>query len=95
MYYLCSSFFSLQRFKLNVANTVITKENSSLLSMNTSVVLDLFQLGGASQTTASAKAGSGKQEGLKSVLESLPELWSEEQYNTEYDITNFVQSLRH
>ena len=37
--------FSLQKFKLNIANTVITQENSSLLSMNTSDILDLFQLG--------------------------------------------------
>ena len=35
---------SLQKFKLNLANTVISQENSSLLSMNTSELLDLFQL---------------------------------------------------
>jgi hypothetical protein len=35
---------SLQKFKLNLANTVISQENSSLLSMNTSDLLDLFQL---------------------------------------------------
>ena len=36
--------YSLQKFKLNLANTVISQENSSLLSMNTSELLDLFQL---------------------------------------------------
>lgn len=36
--------YSLQKFKLNLANTVISQENSSLLSMNTSDLLDLFQL---------------------------------------------------
>ncbi len=35
---------SLQKFKLNIANTVITQENSSLTSMGTSDLLDLFQL---------------------------------------------------
>jgi len=40
---------SLQKFKLNIANTVISQENSSLLSMNTSELLDLFQLSEASE----------------------------------------------
>lgn len=35
---------SLQKFKLNIANTVISQENSSLQSMNTSDMLDLFQV---------------------------------------------------
>lgn len=61
--------------------------------MDTSDVLDLFQLGESEPSQPATKAGSGKQEGLKSILDSLPELWSEDQYNTEYDLTNFVQSL--
>ena len=61
--------------------------------MDTSDVLDLFQLGESEPSRPTTKAGSSKQEGLKSILESLPELWSEDQYNTEYDLTNFVQSL--
>lgn len=88
---------SLQKFKLNIANTVITQENSSLLSMNTSDILDLFQLGEnqkpqkepSSKTTPSLDVpGSG----LKSVLGNLPELWNEEQYS-EYDVGKFMQSL--
>lgn len=42
---------SLQKFKLNIANTVISQENSSLSSMNTSDLLGLFQL----STTAADK----------------------------------------
>ena len=88
---------SLQKFKLNIANTVITQENSSLLSMNTSDILDLFQLGEnqkpqkepSSKTTPSLDIpGSG----LKNVLGNLPELWNEEQYS-EYDVGKFMQSL--
>ena len=45
--YICS----LQKFKLNLANTVISQENSSLLSMNTSELLDLFQLTDAGELT--------------------------------------------
>lgn len=40
---------SLQKFKLNIANTVISQENSSLLSMNTSDLLELFQLSDATE----------------------------------------------
>ena len=48
---------SLQKFKLNLANTVISQENSSLLSMNTSDLLDLFQL---SDTAGEMIRGSEK-----------------------------------
>ncbi|KAI8501245.1 btaf1 RNA polymerase II, B-TFIID transcription factor-associated, 170kDa, partial [Branchiostoma belcheri] len=51
----------LQKFKLNIANTVISQENSSLH--------------------------------VKGVLEGLGELWDQAQYETEYDLGNFVQSL--
>ena len=49
--------YSLQKFKLNLANTVISQENSSLLSMNTSDLLDLFQL---SDTPGEMAKGSEK-----------------------------------
>ena len=66
--------------------------------MNTSDLLDLFQLGGHQGQPAPAgdtqkKAVTGKQEGLKSVLENLPELWDEDQYRAEYDLSSFMQSL--
>ena len=37
---------SLQRFKLSVANTIINAENSSLNSMDTAQLLDLFTVSG-------------------------------------------------
>ena len=40
----CLSVCSLQKFKLSIANTVIGQDNSSLQSMNTSDLLDLFQV---------------------------------------------------
>ena len=30
---------------------------------------------------------------MHSVLESLPELWSEDQYRSEYDLSSFMKSL--
>lgn len=32
-------------------------------------------------------------EGMRSILENLPELWSEEQYRSEYDLSSFMKSL--
>lgn len=34
----------LQKFKMNIANTVISQENSSLQTMGTDQLLDLFTL---------------------------------------------------
>ena len=93
----------MQKFKLNIANTVITQENASLLSMNTSDILDLFQLGekGAiGDSIPSSKKGSlevhkAKEGGgtLKTILDGIPELWTEEEYQGEYDMNRFMQSL--
>lgn len=84
---------SLQKFKLNIASTVITQENASLQSMHTSELLDLFQLGEERQGKAGGKRDSSKPANLKEVLENLPELWNEEQYQNEYGIDNFMESL--
>ena len=35
----------------------------------------------------------GGQASMKSILENMPELWSEEQYTSEYDFSSFMQSL--
>jgi TATA-binding protein-associated factor len=45
---------SLQKFKLNIANTVISQDNSSLRSMNTAELLDLFRLSAGISTTSGA-----------------------------------------
>lgn len=34
-----------------------------------------------------------KKEGMKEVLESLPTLWDDEQYTSEYDLSSFMNSL--
>jgi len=81
----------LQKFKLMTANTVITAENSNLLTMGTDQLFDLFTL------ETQRKGGGGGAEhcrGIKAMLESLPELWEGEQYETEYDLTGFMKTLR-
>ncbi|XP_013387250.1 TATA-binding protein-associated factor 172-like [Lingula anatina] len=83
----------LQKFKLTIANTVISQENSSLVSMGTDQLLDLFTLDDSKKGTPSeAKPEHGK-ESMKSILENMDELWDEKQYETEYDLGSFMQSL--
>ncbi|KAK8401952.1 hypothetical protein O3P69_001209 [Scylla paramamosain] len=93
----------LQKFKMMTANTVISQENSSLMSMGTSQLFDLFTLdsgkagiGQESSSTASTKShtlGLGAA-GAKAVLESLPDLWDEDQYESEYDLDAFMSALK-
>ena len=91
------SRFRLQKFKLNIANSVITQDNSSLQTMDTGQLLDLFSVekeGKKKNSSAeSSTQGNPSGKGLKSVLESLGELWDESQYETEYNLDSFIESL--
>ena len=64
--------------------------------MATDQLLDLFSLDeGAtkqskSQSESSTQAGSG----LKQVLQDLGELWDESEYDNEFDLKNFMNTLK-
>uniref|UniRef100_A0A4W6D9I7 B-TFIID TATA-box binding protein associated factor 1 n=1 Tax=Lates calcarifer TaxID=8187 RepID=A0A4W6D9I7_LATCA len=84
----------LQKFKMSIANTVISQENTSLHSMGTDQLLNLFTLdkddkGEKGEQTPST---SGKAS-MKSVLDGLGELWDQQQYDTEYNLDSFMHSL--
>ncbi|GLD56053.1 TATA-binding protein-associated factor 172 [Lates japonicus] len=84
----------LQKFKMSIANTVISQENASLHSMGTDQLLNLFTLdkddkGEKGEQTPST---SGKAS-MKSVLDGLGELWDQQQYDTEYNLDSFMHSL--
>lgn len=95
----------LQKFKVSVANAVINAENASLNSMDTTQLLDLFTPSAASgkmgsslkrsegyEVSSNANAiGAGK--GLKTILNSLEELWDQSQYTEEYNVGQFVARL--
>ncbi|KFM58087.1 TATA-binding protein-associated factor 172, partial [Stegodyphus mimosarum] len=89
----------LQKFKLSVANSVINQENTSLQNMGTDQLLDLFTLNNKGEKI-SVSNSSGEQsrdvkvKGIKSVLDNLPELWDTSQYEAEYDLSNFLRSLK-
>lgn len=54
--------FSLQRFKIDVASTVVNQQNAGLNTMDTDQLLDLFNLGetaeGAEKPTQDGAAGN-------------------------------------
>lgn len=92
----------LQKFKLTIANTVITQENSSLNTMGTDQLLDLFTLSsdrrGKSEPIEASHSllggPSSSRAGMKGVLENLPELWDLSKYDSEYDLGSFLSTLK-
>ena len=80
----------LQKFKLKTANSVITRDNSSLSSMATDQLLDLFSLDESLDATTGATSDEtdekSKGKGIKALLDNLPELWDDSQYASEYDL---------
>ncbi|KAF7221295.1 TATA-binding protein-associated factor 172 [Nothobranchius furzeri] len=84
----------LQKFKMSIANTVINQENTSLQSMGTDQLLNLFTLDKEEKCEKGEQSSStsGKSS-IKSVLDSLGELWDQQQYDTEYNLDSFINSL--
>ena len=64
----------------------MSQDNSSLASMDTSSLLDLFQFEG--QEGKSKKSSKQQKDGsdLNSVLQELSDLWEEDDYRSEYDV---------
>ena len=87
---------SLQRFKLNIANSVVTQQNSGLASMDTDLVLDLFRRTTEEENAiASAKLKAKESSGpisQKNVLQGLEDLPAEDEYEG-LDLTSFMSSL--
>lgn len=89
----------LQKFKLITANTVVTDENASMETMGTDQLFDLFNLSDSKKSMESSSGGSSTsaatgQVSMKQVLENLPELWEDKQYEEEYDLSQFLQNLK-
>ncbi|GAC99874.1 hypothetical protein PHSY_007477 [Pseudozyma hubeiensis SY62] len=70
-----AKIMGLQRFKLNIANSVVNQQNAGMDSMETEQILDLFNAqGGAGQGTNGVDAEAGKKKGFgkltqKQILE--------------------------
>ncbi|KZV70640.1 SNF2 superfamily chromatin remodeling protein [Peniophora sp. CONT] len=85
----------LQRFKLNIANSVVTQQNSGLASMDTDLVLDLFKHTSADEEAAAAKKDKlavDAPPGAKNILQGLEDLPTEEEYQ-DLELSSFMSSL--
>lgn len=80
------------------ANTVISSENASLETMGTDRLLELFPNSDKNNSSVPSFSTRGHYDSsssatMKTILDNLPDLWEDKQYETEYDMNNFVQSL--
>ncbi|GAA5855493.1 hypothetical protein JCM8547_007859 [Rhodosporidiobolus lusitaniae] len=80
----------LQRFKLNIASSVVTQQNSDLASLGTDQILDLFQVSDAPPPASTA--ASDKPMSQKAILESLEDLPADDEYG-DLDLASFTASL--
>lgn len=87
----------LQKFKTMVSNTVINSDNTGLGTMNVDQLFNLFEdtTNDRDFTKQSSDSGGGKGKSKSSsFMDLLPELWDQHQYETEYDLSSFVSSLK-
>ncbi|XP_043463907.1 TATA-binding protein-associated factor 172 [Leptopilina heterotoma] len=89
----------LQKFKLLTVNTVISTDNASLQTMGTEQILDLFSLdNGKEKKSERSGDATSKVSGVpgvsRTILEILPELWEQQQYDDEYDLDAYLSTLK-
>lgn len=82
---------------MNIANSVVTQQNSGLASMDTDLVLDLFKRTSEEDDARAAAKKKAKEAAqpvtTKNVLQGLDELPPEDEYES-LDLSNFMSSLR-
>ena len=91
---------NLQAFKRQVAKTVVSTDNSSMITMDTESIVTLF--GGSTVSTAalgggaagSANPAAGSAGAAPTLASGLQELWSESQYTEEYSLDDFCTKFR-
>ncbi|XP_063818105.1 TATA-binding protein-associated factor 172 isoform X2 [Pseudophryne corroboree] len=84
----------LQKFKMSIANTVISQENASLQSMGTDQLLDLFTIDKDGKSEKMETSDASGKSSMKSILDNLGELWNQEQYDSEFSLDSFMRSLK-
>ncbi|GLI78073.1 TATA-binding protein-associated factor mot1 [Penicillium ochrochloron] len=97
---------NLQRFKIDVASTVVNQQNAGLGTMDTDQLLDLFSLGETAETAEKPVEPAGnevdmvdidgevKEKGKKGWLDDLGELWDDRQYQEEYNLDSFLATMK-
>lgn len=91
---------SLQRFKLGIANSVVNMDNSSLSSMGTEQLINMFNKEEESQkssqngTKTQDQACAAYTNSYQKIIDNISEIWDESQYENEFNVTNFIDSLK-
>jgi TATA-binding protein-associated factor len=100
---------NLQRFKIDVASTVVNQQNAGLGTMDTDQILDLFNLDEGVPGDASGSGGFGgsvreedmvdatgevREKGKRNMFDDLGELWDENQYKEEYNLDSFLATMK-
>ncbi|CBF74527.1 hypothetical protein AN4187.2 [Aspergillus nidulans FGSC A4] len=97
---------NLQRFKIDVASTVVNQQNAGLNTMDTDQLLDLFNLGETAENAEKPTEIGGKEvdmvdidgelkeKGKKGWLDDLGELWDDRQYQEEYNLDSFLSTMK-
>ena len=73
---------------------MITQENSSFASMDTAQVLDLFAVQGKKERKVTSEQSTSNKTSMAQILENMGDLWDEKQYESEYDLDSFMNSLK-
>ncbi|KAF4452540.1 putative MOT1-transcriptional accessory protein [Fusarium austroafricanum] len=100
---------NLQRFKIDVASTVVNQQNAGLSTMDTDQILDLFNVGDAAPNLLADKektniegreedmvdieTGDVRAPGKKAWLDDLGELWDNKQYEESFDLDDFMKTM--
>jgi TATA-binding protein-associated factor len=100
---------NLQRFKIDVASTVVNQQNAGLSTMDTDQILDLFNVGDAAPNLLADKEKNnidGREEdmvdietgdvrvpGKKAWLDDLGDLWDNKQYEESFDLDDFMKTM--
>ncbi|CBY07750.1 unnamed protein product [Oikopleura dioica] len=82
----------LQKFKLSIANSLVSGDNASMSTMDTHQLLDMFNFD-KSAGEEKQKQKDGKSKSAQSLVDELGELWDSEAYDSEYEINKFLQKL--
>ncbi|WVW85765.1 hypothetical protein I302_107803 [Kwoniella bestiolae CBS 10118] len=82
----------LQRFKLNIASSVVTQQNAGLGSMNTGEVLDLFKVSAEGEPAKPKTTSTSGPTSMSKMLEGLDDLPPEEEY-AELSLDNFLSKV--
>ncbi|ODV92971.1 hypothetical protein CANCADRAFT_30966 [Tortispora caseinolytica NRRL Y-17796] len=92
----------LQKFKLNIASSVINQQNSGLESMGTDQLLDLFNDTPRDSIPSSDKikpVADSEEEtanipGVQQPFADGSSIWEENDYSDEYSLNNYLHSLK-